>query len=126
MLIVSKKSQRLFAVFDIGTTGTRSVLVDEEGRELSKAYEEYPQKPKELKVHEQLADTFWRTSANTMQRAIAGCSHGADAINAVIVTTTRDSVTPIDKNGSPLAPTATWAFFYAPKGLTGAPWLKPR
>ena len=108
MLIVSDKSQRLFAVFDIGTTGTRSVLIDEEGRELSKAYEEYPQKPKELKVHEQLADTFWRTSANTMQRAIAGCSHGADAINAVIVTTTRDSVTPIDKNGSPLAPTATW------------------
>ena len=57
-------SQRLFAVFDIGTTGTRSVIVDEEGRELSKAYEEYPTKPADLLPHEQLADTFWRTSAN--------------------------------------------------------------
>ena len=57
-------SDRLFAIFDIGTTGTRSVIVDEEGREVSKAYEEYPSKPADLKTHEQLADTFWRTSAN--------------------------------------------------------------
>ncbi|GAH05210.1 unnamed protein product [marine sediment metagenome] len=88
--MVKPMSDRLFAVFDIGTTGTRSVLVDEEGREVSKAYEEYPQKPKEVKTHEQIADTYWRTSANTMQRAIAGCKHGAEAIVGVIVTTTRD------------------------------------
>ena len=84
---VREMSQRMFAVFDIGTTGTRSVIVDEEGREISKAYEEYPQKPKEVQVHEQLADTFWRTSMNTMQRAISGCKYGSDAINGVIVTT---------------------------------------
>lgn len=98
----------MFAIFDIGTTGTRSVIVDEEGRELSKAYEEYPSKPKELQTHEQLADTFWRTSANTMQRAIAACKHGAESIVGVVVATTRDSLTPIDKQGKPLAPTVTW------------------
>ena len=108
MAMVKEMSQRLFAVFDIGTTGTRSVIVDEEGREISKAYEEYPQKPKEVKVHEQLADTFWRTSANTMQHALSGCKHGPEAINGVIVTTTRDSITPLDKDGNPLAPTVTW------------------
>ncbi|MFW9812039.1 MAG: FGGY-family carbohydrate kinase [Candidatus Thorarchaeota archaeon] len=101
-------SDRLFAIFDIGTTGTRSVIVDEEGRELSKAYEEYPSKPSNLKTHEQPADTFWRTSANTMQRALSGCTHGAEAIVGVVVTTTRDSITPIDKEGKPLAPTVTW------------------
>lgn len=101
-------SQRQFAVFDIGTTGTRSVIVDEEGRELSKAYEEYPSKPSHLLPHEQLADTFWRTSANTMQRAIAGCKYSAESIVGVVVTTTRDSITPIDKNGAALAPTVTW------------------
>ncbi|MFX1483598.1 MAG: FGGY-family carbohydrate kinase [Promethearchaeota archaeon] len=101
-------SDRLFAVFDIGTTGTRSVIVDEEGREISKAYEEYPPKPKGIKIHEQLADTFWRTSANTMQRALAGCKHGAEAVDGVTVTTTRDSITPINKEGKPLAPTVTW------------------
>jgi len=106
--MVREMSQRLFAVFDIGTTGTRSVIVDEEGHEISKAYEEYPQKPKEVQVHEQLADTFWRTSINTMQRAISGCKYGSDAINGVIVTNTRDSLTPVDKNGNPLAPTVTW------------------
>lgn len=101
-------SDRLFAIFDVGTTGTRSVIVDEEGRELSKAYEEYPLKPKDVKIHEQVADTYWRASANTMQRALAGCKHGPDAIVGVIVTTARDSITPIDKDGNALAPTVTW------------------
>jgi sugar (pentulose or hexulose) kinase len=101
-------SDRLFAIFDVGTTGTRSVIVDEEGREVSKAYEEYPPKPKNVKIHEQVADTYWRASANTMQRALAGCKHGFESIVAVIVTTARDSITPIDKNGKALAPTVTW------------------
>ena len=101
-------SQRHFAVFDIGTTGTRSVIVDEEGHELSKAYEEYPSKPNDLQPQEQLANTFWRTSANTMQRSISGCKYGAESITGVIVTTTRDSLTPVDKDGTPLAPTVTW------------------
>jgi len=101
-------SDRLFAIFDIGTTGTRSVIVDEEGRETSKAYEEYPPTPSNLGTHEQLTDTFWRTSANTMQRALSGSKHGAEAIVGVVVTTTRDSITPIDKEGKPLAPTVTW------------------
>jgi xylulokinase len=101
-------SQRLFAIFDIGTTGTRSAIIDEEGREVSKAYEEYPAKPAGLKTHEQLADAFWRTSANTMQRALAGCKHGSEAIDGVIVTTTRGSITPIDSSGNPLGPTVTW------------------
>ena len=101
-------SDRFFAIFDIGTTGTRSVIVDEEGREVSKAYEEYPPKPKNVKIHEQVADTFWRTSANTMQRALAGCKHGPDAMVGVVVSTTRDSITPIDKDGKALAPTVTW------------------
>jgi xylulokinase len=101
-------SDRFFAVFDIGTTGTRSAIIDEEGHEVSKAYEEYPSKPSNLKTHEQLADTFWRTSANTMQRTLAGCKHGAEAIEGVIVTTTRGSITPVDSIGNPLAPTVTW------------------
>ncbi|MBY8996148.1 MAG: hypothetical protein KGD60_00355 [Candidatus Thorarchaeota archaeon] len=101
-------SDRLFAIFDIGTTGTRSVIVDEEGREVSKAYEEYPSNPKDIGVHEQVADTYWRASANTMQRALAGCKHGPDAIVGVVVTTARDSITPIDKDGRALAPTVTW------------------
>ncbi len=101
-------SSRIFAVFDIGTTGTRSVLVDEEGRELAKEYEEYPPTPRDLKVHEQIADVYWRTACNTMQRALTSLDGGADAIVSVVVTTTRDCVTPVDKDGNALAPTVTW------------------
>ncbi len=101
-------SSRIFAVFDIGTTGTRSVLVDEEGRELTKAYEEYPPRPRDIKIHEQIADTYWRTACNTMQQAVTSLEVGPDAILAVILATPRDCMTPIDKDGNALAPTVTW------------------
>ena len=101
-------SSRIFAVFDIGTTGTRSCLVDEEGRELAKEYEEYPHPPRELRTHEQLADTYWRTACNTMQRALSDIPHGPDSVVACVVATTRDCITPVDKEGTPLAPTVTW------------------
>ncbi len=101
-------SDRLFAVFDIGTTGTRSVIVNEEGKEISRAYEEYPPIPRTLSTHEQLADTFWRASCNTMQRALSQTTPLAEAIVAVVIATTRDCVTPIDEDGNPLSPTVTW------------------
>lgn len=101
-------SQRVFAVFDIGTTGARSCLIDEEGRELSKAYEEYPPIPRELKTHEQLAETYWRTAVNTMQRALSGHPSGAQAVVAAVLSTTRDCITPVDRKGLPLGPTVTW------------------
>ncbi|UCE09628.1 MAG: hypothetical protein JSW61_11730 [Candidatus Thorarchaeota archaeon] len=105
---MSGKSQRLFAVFDIGTTGTRSVLVDEEGREIGKAYEEYPTAPRELGIHEQLTETYWRTSSVTMQRALAKANQSQEDVVAVIATTTRDCLTLVDKDVNPLAPTVTW------------------
>ncbi|MHA2140188.1 MAG: FGGY-family carbohydrate kinase [Candidatus Thorarchaeota archaeon] len=101
-------SQRIFAVFDIGTTGTRSVLVDEEGRELGKAYEEYPPIPRELATHEQLTETFWRAACTTMQRAISEYEPGPISVEGVVVATTRDCITPVDKAGDPLGPTILW------------------
>ncbi|MHA1770275.1 MAG: FGGY-family carbohydrate kinase [Candidatus Thorarchaeota archaeon] len=101
-------SQRIFAVFDIGTTGTRACLVDEEGREITREYEEYPKTPRSLSTHEQLADTYWRTACNTMQRALSDIHGGASSVVACVIATTRDCITPIDKEGRPLAPTVTW------------------
>ncbi len=101
-------SERLFAVFDIGTTGARSVLVDDEGREVAKTYEEYPPIPRNLQTHEQITEVFWRTSCSTMQRTIAGIGKARDSIIGVVIATTRDCVTPIDKDARPLAPTVTW------------------
>lgn len=105
---LDRLSQRVFAVFDVGTTGTRSVLVDEEGRELSKAYEAYPSPPSTFKTHEQLTEIYWRTATNTMQRALSDIDRAAESVVAAVISTTRDSVTPIDKDVNPLAPTVTW------------------
>jgi len=101
-------SQKLFAVFDIGTTGARASLVDAEGNEVAREYEEYPTPPAELGPHEQLADTFWRVACNVMQRALSTRGLSTDSIEACVVATTRDCITPVDNNGVPLAPTVTW------------------
>jgi xylulokinase len=85
--------------------------MDEEGREVSKAYEEYPPPPRKVGVYEQLADAYWRASCNTMQRAISHINRAAEAIVAVVATTTRDCITLVDKKGKPLAPTVTWVDF---------------
>lgn len=98
----------MFAVFDIGTTGARSSLVDEEGQELSKAYEEYPPLPSNLRTHEQVPEVFWRTAVNTMQRAISSLRTGRESVVACVVATTRDCITPVDRSGQPLGPTVTW------------------
>lgn len=105
---MADRSDRVFAIFDIGTTGTRSVLVDEEGRELSKAYEEYPPIPRELGIQEQITEIYWRTACNTMQRTMSKIESAAEIVVGTVVATTRDCITPIDKDCRPLAPTVTW------------------
>jgi xylulokinase len=85
--------------------------MDENGREVSKAYEEYPPPPREVGINEQLADAYWRACRNTMQRALSKVDRSAEAVAAAIVTTTRDCITLVDKKGKALAPTVTWIDF---------------
>jgi sugar (pentulose or hexulose) kinase len=46
-----------------------------------------------------------------MQRALSEIDRAAEAVVAVIATTTRDCITLVDRKGKALAPTVTWVDF---------------
>jgi len=86
---------------DIGTTGCKAVVFSEEGKILSHAYQEYalhiPSKDRcELDPQE-----VW-SAVRSVIRAVAADTAGKDPVRAIGVSTIGDSVTPVDKKGSPL------------------------
>ncbi len=52
-------------VFDVGTTGTRTVVFDINGKEIIKVYEEYPETKQPVGVSEQDPNIWWNGIKNT-------------------------------------------------------------
>ena len=52
----------LICVFDVGTTGTRSVIFDSDGKEIAKAYEEYVIPNQPVGISEQVPQVWWNTT----------------------------------------------------------------
>jgi len=90
-------------VFDVGTTGARSVLYDMQGKELFKSYEEY-RIP--TGTYEQDPLIWWNAIKNTCNQ-VAKKTDPADIIG-ICITTQRGTVTLVDRNGKVLLPAATW------------------
>ncbi|MFX1564002.1 MAG: FGGY-family carbohydrate kinase [Promethearchaeota archaeon] len=105
---MSKGKNQLIAVIDLGTTGNRSVLFDLKGREVAKAYREFPTVSEEHGQSEQDVEDWWTTTRVTMQEAINRAKVDSAAVTAVSVSTQRGTVVPLDAKGQPLARALTW------------------
>jgi ribulose kinase len=60
----------LICVFDVGTTGTRTIIFDINGKEIVKTYEEYPVFEQPVGISEQNPEIWWNAIKNTCNRAI--------------------------------------------------------
>ena len=49
----------LLCVFDVGTTGSRTIIFDVNGKEIARAYEEYPVVKQPVGVSEQDPTIWW-------------------------------------------------------------------
>jgi len=98
----------LLLVFDCGTTGTRSILFDINGKEVSRAYEEYqiPQQP--VGISEQNPIIWWNAIKNTCNQAIKNKNINPDDIIGISAAFHRATTTLIDKNGDILLDALTW------------------
>lgn len=105
---MSKGSAPLVAVIDLGTTGNRSVLFDLKGREVAKAYREFPTVSTEPGQSEQDVEDWWRTTKETMRETLTRAQLNPKDIIAVSVCTQRGTVVPLDAKGTPLARAITW------------------
>jgi xylulokinase len=88
---------------DVGTTGCRAVLFDEEGEILAGAGREYPVDLPRPAWAEQDIDRVWGLALDAMHEAIARA--GTPEVAAVGLSVHGEAVTPLDEAGRPLRPT---------------------
>lgn len=101
-----KIGEPLICVFDVGTTGTRSIIFDINGKAISKAYEEYEIPKQPVGISEQDPLIWWNAIKNTCNIAIK--SVNVEEIVGISADFHRATITLMDKNGGILHPALTW------------------
>lgn len=96
----------LICIFDCGTTGTRTILFNLDGKEISRAYEEYHIPPQPVGISEQDPKIWWNAIKNTCNLAIKKVN--SDDIIGICADFHRATCTIIDNNGEVLHPALTW------------------
>ena len=96
----------LLAVFDVGTTGTRTVIFNIDGKEIGRAYEEYPLKRQPVGISEQDPMIWWNAVKSTCNNAVKNVN--SDDIIGICTSIQRATAGLIDKNGEVLHPALTW------------------
>lgn len=95
-------------VFDVGTTGARTVIFDSNGKEIVKAYEEYPIVEQPVGISEQDPIIWWNAVRNTCNKVVKSGIISPKEIIGIVGTFQRATVTLIDDNGEVLHPALTW------------------
>jgi len=93
-------------VFDVGTTGARTIIFDINGKVIAHAYEEYSVLKQPVGISEQDPAIWWNAIKNT-------CNNVSQKVNVndivgICVAFLRQTVTILDDKGIPLHPALTW------------------
>jgi sugar (pentulose or hexulose) kinase len=92
---------------DVGTTGTKSILLDEEGHIVSSSYRKYSRFCTENGHVEQEAEDWWKALSYTVRDCTKDLD-SKDAVKAISLSTQGGSMVPVDVDGNPLANAVTW------------------
>ncbi|MHA1669816.1 MAG: FGGY-family carbohydrate kinase [Promethearchaeota archaeon] len=98
----------LICVFDIGTTGTRTIILDMKGELISKAYEEYLIPKQQVGISEQDPRVWWTATKNTCKKVVKSGKFNPEDIVGISASFCRATVTIMNKNGEILHPALTW------------------
>jgi xylulokinase len=98
----------LICVFDVGTTGTRTIIFDINGKEMVKVYEEYPVVKQPVGISEQDPRIWWNGIKNTCNSVVKSGKFDIEDIMGIAATFHRATTTIIDKNNKILHPALTW------------------
>lgn len=95
---------------DIGTQSLRAVLIDTEGKLLNKVQDRFeaPYFSPQPNRAEQHADFYWEKLCSACKKLRSEAGELWQQIKGVSVTTIRDSIICLDKNGVPLRPMILW------------------
>ncbi len=96
----------LICIFDCGTTGTRTIIFDLNGKEISRAYEEYQIPPQPVGISEQDPKIWWNAIKNTCNLAIKKVN--PEDVIGICADFHRATCTIMDNKAEILHPALTW------------------
>lgn len=98
----------LVLAFDVGTSGCKAALVNEEGRLQGTAFEPYPTHyPRPLWAEQDPAD-WWQAVCVTTRRLLDQQQVSPSQISGIAFSTQMVNLLPVDKEGNPLRPCISW------------------
>ena len=92
---------------DVGTTGTKAILTDENGVLLSESYKGYRIYSEKSGYAEQNAEDWWDAVVYTVRDCTKDLKDKTE-IKAIALSTQGGSMVPVDKAGRPLSRAAVW------------------
>ncbi len=98
----------LYLAIDLGTTGCRSILFDQQLNTVSTDYEEYALSTPQEKWVEQDAETWWELTLRTAKNAIRKAALRGDEIDSISISSQGITVVPVDRDVQPLCAAMTW------------------
>ncbi|MHA1819335.1 MAG: xylulokinase [Promethearchaeota archaeon] len=99
---------KYYAALDLGTTGTRTIIFDENGKNVASHYEEWQSIYPSPVMVEQKADNWWSALKKTIKMAISKAGIDPKDIKSVAVTNQRETIVPVDKEGNTLHNAIVW------------------
>ena len=104
------KQEHIVLTFDVGTQSSRAMLIDSSGDILAKAQEKHepPYYSDEPGFAEQRADYYYEQICRASLQLKERCRELWERIEAVTITTIRDTTVCVDEDGTPLRPAIVW------------------
>lgn len=100
-------AERILSI-DVGTTGTRAMLFDLQGAAYGSAYQEYRSNFLSPTIIDHDPYTWLNAVAAVVPKVMLDTATPREAVKAIVVTSQRATIMPVDKNGKPLAPAILW------------------
>jgi xylulokinase len=98
----------LFLGIDVSTTGSKALLIDEEGNVVATAVNEHHISTPRPLWSEQNPQDWWETSTKSIRQALAQCGAKGEDIKAIGLTGQMHGLVMMDESGAVLRPAILW------------------
>ncbi len=103
-----KKNNSLLIGVDIGTSGCKTIIMDDEGKVLEKAFHDYPLYVEKHGWFEQQPQDWWLAVVSTIRKVVGADASYPSRVAAVGLTGQMHGLVPMDKEGNVIRKAILW------------------
>jgi xylulokinase len=97
-----------FIAHDLGTSGVKSIIIDESGNILAHAIEHYPLRRPRPGWVEQKPEDYWDAVCRSTRKIVQESGIHTDRIGGIVFTTQAMGIIPVSQTGEVLHPNISW------------------